>query len=212
MMRSNSLLAVIGLLGVVLSGCSGNDAPEPAANRPGNQNPAANGSVAGMASGAAGQTAGDGTATDPIAKVAADFLDAVVQGDTQRATQLLTPKAIARFKATDLSFASPELGAPEFKIGEVRRLSDTGAAANCQLTYEQRHEEMVCLLRLVDSGWRVAGIALEIEPGNPVSIDFEQMAPSEPPQVQSGQFVEDPTLQGPAARTASEPAPTAPLR
>ena len=205
-MRSTFLLAVIGLFGLMLGGCSGGDSPAKVANKPAGSNGAASGSTA------SGDATGEPASLGPVAQVASDFLDAIVHGDTQRATKLLTPRAIARFEATDLSFASPELGAPNYKVGEVRRLSETGAAVNCQLSYDEGQDEMVCLLRLVDSGWRVAGIALEIEPGNPISIDFERLGPSSQPQAKEGQFVDQPDAAAPAPRTAAEPATTPPLR
>lgn len=164
------------------------------------------------------KTAGSetGTVESAIAAAATDFLQAVIDGDTQRATSRLTPKAIEQFKATGQGFASPDIGAPKFSVAEVRRVSEEEAAVVCLLTDPNFEAEMACLLRLVDGDWRVRGIAYEVDPNRPpATLDFEQ-AEETIPDVQPGsQFVAEPPVspsQGqPAARTATDPM-TAPIR
>ena len=64
------------------------------------------------------------TETDPasnvMAQAAYDFLDAVLKGDTQRASARLTPQAMQRIVASGKGFAPPGLEGATFKIGEVR--------------------------------------------------------------------------------------------
>ena len=101
--------------------------------------------------------------TNPIAKAAHDFLDAVLKGDTQRASARLTPEAMQRIVQSGKQFAPPGLESATFRIGEVRSPSEDQAIVQCVLTDSsegQPHsEEMCCLLRKVENDWRVCGIA-----------------------------------------------------
>jgi hypothetical protein len=102
-------------------------------------------------------------ATDAVTKAAADFLDAVLKGDSQRASARLTPQAMQRIVESGKQFAPPGLETTTFRIGEVRTPSTDKAFVHCILTDnatgQQHNEEMCCLMRLVDNDWRVSGIA-----------------------------------------------------
>jgi hypothetical protein len=116
--------------------------------------------------------------TNPIAIAATDFLDAVLKGDTQRGSARLTPKAMERIVATGKQFDPPGLENPSFRIIEVRAPSDDHAFVQCELRYTAkgaaRSEEMCCELRLVNSDWRVSGIAYGTGPDKPWTLsDFE---------------------------------------
>ena len=133
--------------------------------------------------------------SDPVGQAAYDFLDAVLKGDTQRASQRLPPMAIERIPATGKQFAPPGLETATFRIGEVRLPTPTQAVVQCFLTDSQsgpepRTEEIGCLLRLVGNEWRVSGIAFS--PGSdrpPMILNFENpqqgAVSSQPPLVQS---------------------------
>ena len=122
---------------------------------------------------------GRNPATDIIAKAAADFLDAVLKGDTQRASARLTPQAMQRIIASGKQFAPPGLETATFQIGRVRTPAHGQAIVQCVLTDavagdSPRSEEMCCLMRLVDSDWRVSGIAYGTGPNQPWMLsDFE---------------------------------------
>src|SRR5688572_2313121 len=58
--------------------------------------------------------------TDEIAQAASDFLDAVLKGDSQRASARLTPQAIQRISQSGMPFAPPGLETATFKLGEIR--------------------------------------------------------------------------------------------
>jgi len=117
-------------------------------------------------------------ASNPIAKAAYDFLDAVLKGDTQRASARLTPQAIQRIVSSGKQFSPPGLESATFKIGEVRAPSDDQAIVQCVLTDSAEgtphSEEMCCLLRKVENDWRVSGIAYGTTPDKPWTLtDFE---------------------------------------
>ncbi len=186
------LVKVLAMLSLAVVGCSGSEQPRQTAS----QEPAATPQP-----------------RDPIAQIAQEFLEAVVAGDTNRATACLTPAAVAQFAASEQGFASPEIGAPDFKIGEVRRFEGGRAAVQCLLTDEAGDAEMLCLVKQCETGWKVSGVAYEADPAQPpVVLNFEQLAPPQP-AAQPGYFVAEPPRQGvnPGAmgsqRTASEPAP-----
>ncbi len=117
-------------------------------------------------------------AASPMAHAAADFLDAVLKGDTQRAGARLTPQAMQRIIASGKQFAPPGLETASFHIGEVRAPSQDQAIVQCVLTDSSEganhSEEMCCLLRRVDKDWRVSGIAYGTAPDQPWTLtDFE---------------------------------------
>jgi hypothetical protein len=132
---------------------------------------------------------------DPAARAAYDFLDAVLKGDTLRASKRLTPIAIERINATGKQFSPPGLQTASFRIGEVRKPTADQALVQCILTDSSqgapRTEEIGCLLRLVDNDWRVSGIAYIPGPNRPPMIlNFEnpqQAAVSaQPPMASAG--------------------------
>lgn len=116
--------------------------------------------------------------TNPIAHAAYDFLDAVLKGDTQRASNRLTPEAMQRIVASGKQFSPPGLETATFKIGEVREPAPGQAIAQCVLTDSSEgtphSEEMCCLLRKVENDWRVSGIAYGTTPDRPWTLtNFE---------------------------------------
>ena len=117
-------------------------------------------------------------ASNPIATAAYDFLDAVLKGDTQRASARLTPQAIQRIVSSGKQFSPPGLESATFKIGEVRAPTADQAVVQCVLTDGSEgtphSEEMCCLLRKVENDWRVSGIAYGTTPDKPWTLtDFE---------------------------------------
>ena len=158
--------------------------------------------------------------TDAVARAAADFLDAVLKGDTQRASARLTPLAMQRIIASGKQFAPPGLESATFRIGQVRAPANGQALVQCVLTDTSvadspRNEEMCCLMRLVDNDWRVSGIAYGTSPNQPWTLsDFETGQNTLIPRQSSvaapdGQAVSTAaTNTSPSPpRTAQEPAP-----
>jgi hypothetical protein len=152
---------------------------------------------------------------DPAGRVAYEFLDAVLKGDTQRASSRLTPIAIERINATGKQFSPPGLQTASFRIGEVRKPTADQALVQCILTDATaggppRSEEIGCLLRLVDNDWRVSGIAYIPGPNRPPMIlNFENpqqgAVSAQPPMANSGAAAANGDRPSPP-RTAQDPA------
>jgi hypothetical protein len=119
------------------------------------------------------------TATGDIARAATDFMDAIIQGDSQRASGLLTPQAIERIIATKTQFNPSGLQSATFRIGEVRTPSPDQAIVQFLLTDKSvegkaESEEGCCLMKRVENSWRVSGIAYGRGPTQPWLLsDFE---------------------------------------
>ena len=115
---------------------------------------------------------------NPIAKVASEFLDAVLKGDTQRGIALLTPKAIEQIVAAGKKFDPPGVDNPSFHIVGVASPTTDHAFVQCEFNYTAQgaahNEDMCCELRLVNNEWRVSGIAYGTSPDKPwILTDFE---------------------------------------
>jgi hypothetical protein len=203
--RASRIAWAVVLGGVAMAGCSkGSSSDAPAAD---------------SSSGIVISNAAD-PATNPIAKVAAEFLDAVLKGDTQRTTAMLTPRAIQQITASKTEFRPQGLDNATFKIGEVRTPTESQAIVQCVLTQasadgQPRIEEMCCLLRLVDNQWRVSGIAASNGPNRaPMILDFENTSPTTQPQPPMAGSQQGPGAAPPAAgrpsppRTAQEQSPS----
>jgi hypothetical protein len=153
------------------------------------------------------------TTTEAIARAAADFLDAILKGDTQRASARLTPQAIERIIASGIQFQPQGLQSAVFHIGEIRTPSQNQAIVQCVLTDRaddgtEQSEEMCCLMRNVENDWRVSGIAYGKGPNQPWTLsDFETGQTTtisrQPLPTTAGQ----PTAVRPAAATAGRPSP-----
>jgi hypothetical protein len=116
-------------------------------------------------------------ASNPVAQAASEWLDAVLKGDTQRASAWLTPQAVKQI-VSGKTFSPPGVDNPSYQIGEVRTPSQDQAIVQCVLNYtaegKQQSEEMCCLLKRIESNWRVSGIAYGTAPDKPWTLsDFE---------------------------------------
>jgi hypothetical protein len=155
--------------------------------------------VPASASNGGGESAGQ---TEAVKQVAHEFLDAVLGGDTQRATAQLSPLAVQRIREGGKAFAPPGMESATFRIGEVRQANPTQALVQCVLSESgagqpSHSEEMCCMMRLVDGSWRVSGIAYEVAAGQPpLILDFEN-----PNFGQSG-----PQIEGSQAQSSGTPA------
>jgi len=161
-MVSASMLLVIGFCLVGMSGCGGADQkPAPPADSDSGQ-----------------EQASSAESKGPKATIH-DFLEAARTGDDATATALLTP--VAREKIEDLggSVAPPSSDTARFALGEVQMLADDGARVPSVWTDldgagQEKSYKMLWMVRRVEEGWRVAGMAAEVFPGEPpLLLDFE---------------------------------------
>jgi hypothetical protein len=164
MMRIASLLTMALLSTVFIAGCGKDSATNSATEQAASTTPA---------------TTGQAPNTEAVTQAAADFLDAVLKGDTQRASARLTPQSMERIIESGKQFAPPGLETATFRIGQVRMPSSNQALVQCILTDAStpgspRSEEMCCLLKLVENEWRVSGIAYGTAGNQPWTLsDFE---------------------------------------
>ena len=133
--------------------------------------------VAGCSSSSSTDSA-DSTASapsDPAAHTAFEFLDAVVKGDTERASQLLTPLAVERIAASGKPFQLPGLANYTFRVGQVRHPAEDKAFVQCMGTDRSTsgktvEEEFCWLMNRVGDQWRVAGISYSAGPQQTLMI------------------------------------------
>ena len=144
---------------------------------------------AGAASGSTAQSSSAGTASasapvamdDPKIAVAA-FLEALRTGNDEAAMKLLT--ATARQKAIEAK-RSPAPSASEtarFELGNVKYVADDGAQVECTWidldeTGKPHSDRATWVCRKETGGWRVAGVAANVFPGEPpLLLNFEDPA------------------------------------
>lgn len=157
--------------------------------------------------------------SNPAAKAAHGFLSAVLKGDTQLASSLITPQAMQRIVASGKQFSPPGIENATFKIGEVVAPSVDQAIVQCVLTDAsqgaQHSEEMCCLLRKVNETWLVSGIAYGTPDNRWVLTDFETGQNTPIPKPGMSQMAGAPTGGGqgqqPPANSAPSVTPPAPL-
>lgn len=120
------------------------------------------------------------TRQTPPDQIVAAFLDALRKGDSGVAEALLTRRAHDETRKRDLTLQ--ELGSPQarFEVGVPKYLgtNKNGAHVNTAWTEEKDGAvisyDVVWALRREDSGWRVAGMGAQLEPGQPlVYLNFE---------------------------------------
>jgi hypothetical protein len=154
-------------------------------------------------------------ATQPISQVVSQFMDAIIKGDTQRASALLTPAATQRIINSGVPFAPPGFQNASFRIAEIRTPEVGKAYAQCLLTVappgaQPQSEEMCWVLKQVGADWRISGFAAwggpngvgvhtDLETGNTVPLVAPSTTPSTP--------FATPAM---PPRMATESAPTAP--
>jgi len=184
-------LATVTLLGIcLLSGCGQSVSSDPSASASG---------------GAAQATTNIDPATSPPAIAASDFVDAVLKGDSQRASARLTPEAVQRIIASGKQFSPPGWKTATFRVSQVRTPSQDQAVVQCVLTdsaigNSANSEEMCCLLRRVESDWRVCGIAYGTSADQPWTLnDFETGRTTAIPR--------QPSMPGPASPARGRPSP-----
>ena len=143
---------VIGLVLAVFAGCNSGSSTAPSASLP----------------------------SDPAAQVAHQFLEAVVEGDTTRASQLLTPLAVERINASGKPFQLPGLANYTFRVGQVRYPAEDKAFVQCMGTDRSTdgktiEEEFCWLLSRAGDQWRIAGISYSAGPQKTLMIySFEE--------------------------------------
>jgi hypothetical protein len=145
-------------------------------------------------------------------------MQAVIRGDSQAASALLTPQAMERIIAMNTPFNPSGLQSATFQLGEIRTPAQDQAIVQFLLTDSSAAaaapEEGCCLLKKVANEWRVSGIAYGLGPNQPWTLnDFETgQSTAIPRQPMRRSAVQQASATSPASRpspprTAEETAP-----
>jgi hypothetical protein len=108
-----------------------------------------------------------------------DFLEAVRTGDDETARIMLTPLARRRTAERDMQVAPEGSDTAEFEIGQIEYLAEDGARvattwSDLDGNLQRRTDQITWMLRRGSEGWRIAGAAATVFPGEPpLLLDFE---------------------------------------
>ncbi|RIK82746.1 MAG: hypothetical protein DCC67_06820 [Planctomycetota bacterium] len=181
----------------------------------GSSTPASSGAAATGAATADAVATTPGIPADPIAKVVYEFLDAVRRGDTQAASQRLTPLALQKTSEMDFVFAPPGSATARFEVGAAELVEKDKAVVDSVWTDldadgNPQREPTLWALRFADGQWRVSGMVADMGEGQPpLVIDFENPATMAPQQPVDPNRVVDgraaPATEQPASEVARNP-------
>jgi hypothetical protein len=122
-----------------------------------------------------------------------DFMEAVRTGNDEVAGKMLTPIARQKVAEKHMVVAPPGTDTARFAIGNVEKIGDDGARVVVKWTDldedgKTRTDDIMWMVRLVEEGWRIAGVAAPVfENEPPIVLNFEN--PEE--MLQKQQMVRD---------------------
>jgi len=175
MKRTLSIFA-LSLATCVWVGCSGSEKPAPSAesNTP--------------AEGGAQTTAAPASPRKPVEvaveaapeQVVSTFLAALKAGDEATTAALLTSKAREETAKHDIAVAPQSAPGATYQVSPGKILDDNPNGAHVSSVWTETYQdgsityEIVWVLRKQTDGWRIAGMALELIPGQaPQFLNFE---------------------------------------
>jgi len=153
------LLALLSVAGFGCGGSNGDSSPAPS-------------------DGGSGETSAATKAPklEPPAAAVAEFLDAVRVGDDGKAASMFTPAARTQVAQLGYQVAPTKSDTATFAVGEVEYLKGGGARVAASWTDYGKTDEMLWMLRSGTEGWRIAGMAAVVFPGEPpLLLDFENL-------------------------------------
>jgi len=134
--------------------------------------------VAAIGAAAGGTTAAGPQTPTPKAAVS-EFLQAFKLGNDEKASLMLTPLARKMVAQQHLAVAPRGSDTAKFEVGRVEKLGDDGARVYTTLTDvgdngQPQSDEIIWMVRHVDEGWRIAGVAAPVFKGEPpLLLNFE---------------------------------------
>lgn len=152
---------IVTVLALLVSGCAKSNDSAPAAGEAG-----------------AGSSASANSNEGP-ADAAKEFLEALRTGNDEKASKMLTKTAREKTASLGRNVTPPASDTAKFTIGKVEMVNDDGARVASTWTDvdeqgQTKSDEAVWVLRREAEGWRVAGVAAQIFPGEePLLLNFE---------------------------------------
>ncbi len=116
---------------------------------------------------------------DGPAAAVRDWLEAVRTGNDEKATAMLTTVAREKTAAMNLSVRPPASETAKYEIGRVRMVGEDAAQVAATWTDldeegKPQTDEAIWVLRKEPQGWRIAGVAATVFPGEPpLKLNFE---------------------------------------
>lgn len=161
-------LAMLAILAIVVVGC----------NKPTetSDSPDAPDDAAGQNADTGGE---DHARLEAPAAALKEFLHACRTGDDRKATEMLSTVAREKMAALNRNVTPPASDTASFAIGTVDYVNHDGARIPCTWTDldeegEPKTDKAVWVLRSEQAGWRIAGVAVQVFPGEePLLLNFE---------------------------------------
>ena len=232
MRRGLLCLIVCGAMG--LAGCSGGGKPDAAAQKPAAGTP--DGAIAAEqappevpgvnAIEAAKLPSVQVATTAPPDQVVQTFLDAMKQGDIATKASLLTQKAREETARENFEINPQSAAGAVYEVRPAEYLPENPNGAHVTSVWTETYPDgvikydVVWVLRRQPEGWRIAGMAIELVPGQqPAFLNFEDaadmakkyseaMAAAEPPAAEVAAQPTNPQ----AIESPNDPQPTAAQR
>jgi hypothetical protein len=141
-----------------------------------------------------GESSTDQNATDAVAANAgtesgaqldgpgaavSEFLEALRTGNDERASKMLTATARQKTASLNRNVTPPASDTARFSIGKTDYVNEDGARVACTWTDldeqgQPKSDEAIWVLRREQEGWRIAGVAAQVFPGeSPLLLNFE---------------------------------------
>jgi hypothetical protein len=124
----------------------------------------------------------NGVKLEGPAAAAYEFLEALRTGSDEKALKLLSTVAREKTAALDRGITPSASDTARFAVGKVEYINDDGARVACTWTDndskgQPQTDEAVCAVRREPDGWKIAGIAFRVFPGEPLlQLNFEDPA------------------------------------
>jgi hypothetical protein len=112
-------------------------------------------------------------------KAVADFLEAVRTGNDELAAKMLSAVARQKTAALNRNVTPPASDTAKFSVGKVDYVGNDGARVACTWTDldpdgQPKTDEAIWVVRRESDGWRIAGVAAQVFPGEPpLLLNFE---------------------------------------
>ena len=169
-------LVISAALAVIVSGCGKSAGTGESSAAPSDSaKPAANA----VADSSANSSAISSVKLDGPAAAVHEFLEALRTGNDEKASKMLSATARQKTAALNRNVTPPASDTARFTIGKVEYVNDDGARVACTWTDldeegQPKTDEAIWVLRREEDGWRIAGVAAQVFPGEPpLLLNFE---------------------------------------